>query len=167
MRRLVTAFVIIAGFALFSTGVADACGDKALRIGRGIRFQRTSRPASVLIYIPSNFLRATQLQSMLRKVGHKSATAQGADKLSEALKSGQYDLVFADLAEAASLEKQIAYTSTKPVLVPVVSKGTKAEVSAAQKQYRYFVKDPHSADRYLDAIEQAMRSRVRLVAKKA
>jgi DNA-binding NtrC family response regulator len=166
MRRLVPAIVTIAGIVLFGIGVADACGDKALRIGRGIRFQRTSHPASVLIYIPSNYPRSTQLQSMLKKVGHKSAAVQGADRLSEALRSGQYDLVFADLAEAASLEKQIESSPSKPVLVPVVSKGTKAEVTAAQKQYKYFVKDPHNADRYLDAIEQAMRSRVRLLSKK-
>lgn len=166
MRRIVTAVVVLVGSVLLSIAWANACGDKALRIGRGIRFQRTSHPASVLIYIPSNSPRATQLQSMLKKMGHKSAAVQGADRLSEALRSGQYDLVFADLAEAASLEKQIESSPSKPVLVPVVSKGTKAEVTAAQKQYKYFVKDPHSADRYLDAIEQAMRSRVRLLSKK-
>lgn len=166
MRRIVLASVIIAGLLVFSFAVAHACGDKALRIGRGIRFQRTSHPAAVLIYIPSNSTRASQLQSMLKKVGHKPHAVQGVDKLGEALKSGQYDLVFMDLAEAPSLEKQIATAASKPVLVPVVSQGSKAEVTAAQKQYRYFVKDPHSADRYLDAIDQALRSRVRLLSKK-
>lgn len=167
MRRMVLAGVILTGIVLLNIAVADACGDKALRIGRGIRFQRTSHPAAVLIYIPSNTLRATQLQSMLKRVGHKSAAVQSGDRLNDALKSGQYDLVFTDLAEAASLEKQIVTLTAKPVLIPVVSTGTKAEVSAAQKQYRYVVKDPHSADRYLDAIEYAMRSRVRLLAKKS
>ena len=106
MRRMVLAVVILAGTLLLSIAVVDACGDKALRIGRGIRFQRTSHPAAVLIYIPSNATRATQLQSMLKKVGHKSYAVQGVDSLSEALKSGQYDLVFTDLAAAASLESR-------------------------------------------------------------
>ncbi|MEO8434869.1 MAG: hypothetical protein ABI596_08235 [Pyrinomonadaceae bacterium] len=166
MRRMILAATIIAGIALLSIPMAEACGDKALRIGRGIRFRRVSHPAAVLIYIPSNFSRATQLQSMLKKVGHKSYAAQGADKLTEALKSGQYDLVIADVAEAAGLENQIQGSSSKPVLVAVVSKGTKAEVTAAQKRYQNVVTNPQSADHYLEAIEQAMRSRVRLLSKK-
>lgn len=166
MRRIVTAVIVLVGSVVFSIAVADACGDKALRIGRGIRFQRTAHPASVLIYIPSNSPRATQLQSMLKKMGHKSLVVQGADRLSEALRSGQYDLVFGDLAEAPSLEKEIGSSRSKALLVAVVSKGTKAEVTAARKQYRNVVKNPHSADHYLDAIEQVMRSRVRLLAKK-
>lgn len=166
MRRIALAAVIIFGVLVSSIALAEACGDKALRIGRGIRFRRTAHPAAVLIYIPSNSARASQLQSMLKKVGHKPHSVQGVDKLSEALNSGQYDLVFSDLSDAANLEKQIATSTSKPVLVPVVSKGTKAEVTAAQKQYRYVVKDPHSGDRYLDAIDQALRSRVRLLSKK-
>jgi DNA-binding NtrC family response regulator len=166
MKRTALSVVIIAGTLLLSIAVVDACGDKALRIGRGVRFQRPSHPAAVLIYIPSNATRASQLQSMLKKAGHKSYAVQGVDRFSEALKSGQYDLVFTDLAAAASLETNIKTSSSKPVLVAVVSEGRKAEVTAAQKQYRYVVTNPHSADQYLDAIEDAMRSRVHLLAKK-
>lgn len=167
MRRILIAPAITAGIMLLGIAAADACGDKALRIGRGIRFQRTSHPAAVLIYIPSNNLRATQLQSMLKKVGHKSSAVESKDRLSDALESGRYDLVFTDLADAAGLEKQIVTSPSKPVLVPVVSKATKAEVTAAQKQYKYLVKDPHSAEKYLDAIDRALGSRVRLLSKKS
>ncbi len=165
MRRMVLAIVIIAGSVLLGMSAANACGDKSLRIGRGIRFRRASHPAAVLIYIPANAKRATQLHSMLKKVGHKSYAVQGVDSVSEALKSGQYDLVFADVAEAPSLEKQIQASASKPRLVPVVSNGTKAEVTEAKKHYKYFVKNPHSADHYLEAIDEAMRSRVRLLTK--
>ena len=41
MRRIVLGIVIIGNFSA-GIAVANACGDKALRIGRGIRFQRTS-----------------------------------------------------------------------------------------------------------------------------
>jgi DNA-binding NtrC family response regulator len=166
MRRIVFAIVIVAAIFLLGIALANACGDKALRIGRGIRFQRSSHPAAILIYLPSNATRAAQLQSMLKKVGHKSYAVQGVDSLGEALKSGQYDLVFTDLAAAASLETNIKTSPSKPVLVAVVSEGRKAEVTAAQKQYRYVVTNPHSADQYLDAIEDAMRSRIHLLAKK-
>jgi len=121
MRRILLAVVVIAGVVLLSIAVADACGDKSLRIGRGIRFQRSSHPTAVLIYLPSNATRAAQLQSMLKRVGHKADSAQDAGRLSEALTSGQYDLVFAEFAEAAKLARQIETSRSKPVLVPVIS----------------------------------------------
>lgn len=167
MRRLACLIVILAGIVLFSVAVVDACGDKALRIGRGIRFQRTSHPASVLIYIPSNTTRAAQLQTLLKKVGHKSYTAQGEDNFHSALQSGQYDLVLSDLGVAANLGRQIENSPSKPVLVAVVSEGTKTEVAAARKLYSHVVKNPHKAENYLDAIDDAVRSKVRLLAKKA
>lgn len=167
MRRMLFSFVVVAAAFLLSLAIVDACGDKALRIGRGIRFQRTTHPAAVLIYIPSNATRAAQLQSMLKKVGHKSYAAQGEDSFSDALRSGQYDLVLSDLGVAANLGRQIESATSRPVLVAVVSEGTKAEVAAAQKQYSHLVKNPHNPGRYLDAIDEAMRSRARLLARKA
>jgi DNA-binding NtrC family response regulator len=163
---MILAGVIITAFLLLSVAMANACGDKALRIGRGVRFQRTSHPASVLIYIPSNTARANQLQSLLKKLGHRPYAAQGADSVNEALKSGHYDLLFTDLADAAGLEKQVEASLSKPVLIPVLSEGTKAEIAAARKMYKYFVKDPHSPDNYLDAIDEATRSRAHPPAQK-
>lgn len=163
---MVIALVVLVAMVLLSIAVVEACGDKALRIGRGIRFQRATRPAAILIYIPSNATRAAQVQSLLKKVGHKPYSAQGEDNFSEALRSGQYDLVFSDLGTAASLARQIENAPSKPVLIAVVSEGTRAEVAAAQKHYNHLVKNPHSAGNYLDALDEAMRSRVHLPAKK-
>jgi DNA-binding NtrC family response regulator len=167
MRKNVVAVLIIATLFLLGIAVAEACGDKALRIGRGVRFQRTTHPASVLIYIPSNPTRASQVQSLLKKVGHKSYAALQENNFSDALRSGEYDLVLSDLDVAANLGRQIENSPSRPVLVAVVSEGTKAEVAAAQKHYSHLVKNPHSADRYLDAIDEAMRSRAHLLSKKA
>ena len=166
MRRTIIVVGVSTAILVLSIAAVEACGDKALRIGRGVRFQRTSHAAAVLIYIPSNVQRASQLQSFLKKVGHNSYAVQDADALRNALMSGRYDLVFTDLAEAARLQKQIETSASKPVLVPVVSKETKAEVTAAQKQYRCMVKNAHRGDYYLDAIEDALRSRVHLLATK-
>lgn len=167
MRKILTAVLMIAAVFPLGAVVVEACGDKALRIGRGVRFQRTIHPAAVLIYFPSNPTRASQVQSLLKKVGHKSYAALQENNFSDALKSGQYDLVLSDTDVAANLGRQIENSPSRPVLVAVVSEGTKAEVAAAQKHYSHLVKNPHSADRYLDAIEEAMRSRVHLISKKA
>lgn len=160
-------------FAVFLVGIIvhtallpiHACGDKALRIGRGIRFQRTSRPISVLICFPSNLKRASQLQSFLTRIGHKPYSVETTDRAAMALRLAQYDLIFTDFASASGLQQQVS--ASKVVLVPVVSEGTKGEIAEAQKQYKCFVKKPHSPDGYLDAIDQAMSSKVHLLPKKA
>jgi hypothetical protein len=166
MRKILLALGIVAGIWLLSMTTADACGDKSLRIGHGVRFQHpAAHPAKVLIYLPSNApadttARAPQLQRIFKQVSHKAHIIRGADMLSEALHSGQYDILLLDLAETASLQ-QFDDLTTKPIVVPVASKGTKAEIATVQKQYRYIVKHPRDAEEYLDTIDDAMRSKVR------
>jgi DNA-binding NtrC family response regulator len=144
--------------------VTDACGDKSLRIGRGVRFRRTANPASVLIYISPNASAdapssASRLQSFLKKAGHRPRVVQGEEQLGEALGSGQFDVVLGNVGEADNLQGRLEASSSRPTLVPVIFKGTKAEVAAAQKQYRHVVKNPNSGDQYLEAIEEVMRAR--------
>src|SRR2546430_12897474 len=129
MRKAITTLTLVAGISLLSIAVADACGDKLLRMGRGARFQRSMHPATILINLPSiasatASTRAPQLQSFLKKAGHKSRVVQGADRLSEVLLSGQYDVVLTDLAEVAGVQKQIESMSSKPSIVPVIFKST-------------------------------------------
>lgn len=167
MRRIILASGIITVILLLNLTAAFACGDKTLKIGRGARFKRTGQPAAILIYIPSDAPAATvekapKLQSFLKKYGnHKARVVQGPDRLNEALESGQYDVVLSSLVEAANLQKQVESSASKPVVVPLILKGTKADVAIAKKQYRYFVKDPNSGDDYLDAIDEVMRSKTR------
>jgi len=171
MRKTITTLTVVAGVLLLSIAVADACGDKLLRMGRGARFQRSMHPATILIYLPSTAsatasTRAPQLQSFLKKAGHKARVVQGMDRLGEVLLSGQYDVVLTDLAEVAGVQKQIESLSSQPSIVPVVLKSTKAELTAAKKRYRCVVRNANNGDEYLDAIDEAMRSRVRVVQKK-
>jgi DNA-binding NtrC family response regulator len=140
-------------------------------MGRGARFQRSIHPAAILIFLPSNApevatSRAPQLQSFLKKAGHKARVVQGVDRLSEAISSSQYDLILADLAEVAEVQKQIDAASSKPSIVPVAIRSSKPEVSAARKQYGCLIKHANNGDEYLDAIYDAMKQRMRLVQKK-
>ena len=169
MRRITIAFVIALGISLLSIAVADACGDKLLRIGRGARFQRSLQPATVLIYLPSSATaeaatKAPKLQAFLKKAGHRPNIVQGADRLSEVLRSGQYDVVLTALTEVPSVLRQAQASASKPVVVPMIFNASKAEVTAAKKQFRCVVKNPNDGDQYLDAIDEAMRSRMRLKA---
>jgi hypothetical protein len=165
MRRIVLVYGIVTVILLLNLTAAFACGDKTLRIGRGARFKRTGHPAAVLIYIPSDasanaIEKAPRLQSFLKKYGgHKARVVQGTDRLTEALDSGQYDVVLSSLGEALKVQKQIESFASKPAVVPMILKGTKAEVAVAQKQYRYIVKDANSGDDYLETIEEVMKSK--------
>lgn len=167
MRRVILVSGVITVILLLNLTAAFACGDKTLKIGRGARFKRTGLPAAVLIYISSDapastMEKAPRLQSFLKTYGnHKARVVQGPDRLNEALASGQYDVVLSGLGEAATLQRQVESSASKPVLVPLILKGAKAEVAVAKKQYRYIVKDPNSGDDYLEAIEGVMRSKTR------
>jgi hypothetical protein len=89
----------------------------------------------------------------------------------ELLSTGKFDVVLTDLSEAGAVQNQIDNAPSKPLVVPVASSDTskqaRAEVDAAKKQYRYIVTKPNRADQYLDAIEEAMKSRMKILAKKA
>ncbi len=163
MRRIIIALVLAAGTLLMSIAVADACGDKLLRIGRGARFQRSVHPASILIYVSAGapLTAPSKVQSFLKRAGHKPRVVQGIDGFGGALSSGQYDLVLTDLSDVSSLQKQIQISSSKPSIVPIAIKASKAELTAAKKQYRCLVKNSDDGEEYLDAIEAAMRTRAR------
>ena len=166
MRRIILASGTITVILLLNLTAAFACGDKSLRVGRGARFKRSGHAGAVLIYTPSDAPAAIEkvfkLQSFLkREGGHKVRVVQGADRLSEALDSGQYDVVLSSLVEAASVQQRLASAALKPAVVPIIFKATKAEVASAQKQYRYVVKDANSGDDYLDAIDEVIRSKTR------
>ena len=171
MRRITTIFVIAAGTMLFNLAVGEACGDKMLRMGRGARFQQSLHPANVLIYLPTDASpeassKAPKLQAFLKKAGHRANIIHGSDRLSEVLSSDHYDVVLTSLAEAGDVEKQIQSSALKPVIVPMILNASKADVTAAKKQYRCMIKNPNNGDEYLDAIDSAMKSRVRVVNKK-
>jgi hypothetical protein len=160
MRKLLS-MLIVSTFALSGMMDANACGDKTLRVGRGIRFHKvfaSAHPSAILIYSPAiPGGKAPQLSDYLKKVGHKPYVVDDPARLSAALKSGQYDLVLTDFAEAANVQRQIG--SSRTVVVPVVYKRPKAEEAAAARQYKVIVKNPTRGDDFLPAVYQVMKSK--------
>lgn len=162
MRRLLS-ILIVSAFTLSGMMNANACGDKTLRVGRGIRFHQmfaSRHPSAILIYsaaIPNG--KAPQLRDYFKKVGHKPYLVDDAAGVSEALKSGQYDLVLTDFGEAANLQRQTASFSPRTTVVPVVFKRPKAEEAAASRQYKVVVKNPTSGDDFLAAVYQVWKSK--------
>src|ERR1700680_891539 len=137
MRTLVFAGVLLAT-ALLSENVSLACGDKLLVIGRGVRFQRpfAQHQANIVIYSngtqSGTILTSAKLQTTLKQAGHKLQMVEGAPQLDEALKSGKVDVVLADFAEVAGITWQLQSAPSKPVVLPILVKPSKAELTAAQ-----------------------------------
>jgi hypothetical protein len=146
---------------------AQACGDKFLVVGRGVRYERVHpavHPGSILIYMnPGSRVPAAakeiQLQSSLKRAGHRVETVENAAQLQDALRSAKYDLVLADIADSPALERQVGSQPSMPAVVPVLYRPTRDELAAAQQRYGCAVKAP-SKD-YLASIDNAMAQRLK------
>ena len=165
MRKLVS-LGALAGIFLTS-GSLLACGDKLVLLGRGIRFQRmlaTKHPATILVYLsPGSGISAAdreyQLRSLLKLAGHKPRAVTSAAELTTELGSGKYDVVLADYAEAATLEREVQASKGKPALIPVVYNPTGDQRAAAEKQYSCIITPAKKNYDLLSVVDQAMMSR--------
>src|SRR5438552_18265118 len=111
MRRLIASLAV--AFTALAQGAVhlDACGDKLLVLGRGIRFQsrHTPRAASVLLYLPATpagqSMSDPNIESALREAGHTVRAVTTGEDLQGALRSGTYDVVLANITNAPDIER--------------------------------------------------------------
>jgi hypothetical protein len=167
VRKLLSTGILLASFALISTA-ALACGDKLMLNFGSLQFRQVyaRHPASVLAYVRQNSAVAgvvtqLELQPVLKQTGHKFYAVDGPARLEEALKTGKYDLVLADAADAESLEHEVQETPLMPSVLPVVYKSTKVEAASVEKKFHAVLKAPGSVEHYLAAIDQAMEVRAK------
>ena len=181
MRRLV--FIVgLAMLVVLASGLrGDACGDKLLVLGRGVRFQvdTADYPASLLLYINPNMPGAdkigdTQLQAVTRQAGHRLRTVRSKEELAGALKTGRYDIVIVDLADAPALEEMVQASPSQPLLLPWVYQETKADFSAvkeryqsALKRYQSALKAPLKVGNFLSTVDRTMELKTKLARSKA
>jgi ABC-type amino acid transport substrate-binding protein len=162
--------------ALIFLGAAayvDACGDKFLVVGRGVRYTRVraaTHPGSILLYMnPASRVlaaaREAKLEASLKQAGHKVQTVETQRQLDDALKTSKFDIVVADVADGPSVEKQVRSEPSQPAVVPVLYKPTDGELAAARERYGCALKAP-SRDP-LAAIDEAMSQRLKTADAKA
>jgi hypothetical protein len=154
------------GLVLGTTALA--CGDKLMLLGGHARLRQIygARPASILVYMRANSVVpeiVRSLQPAVRQAGHKFYTVEDLGALDAALKGGKYDLLMADITDAEGLQQEARSAPSKPVLLPVVHKSSKAETTAAVKRFHCALKAPGSTSHYLDAIDEAMEIRMNTV----
>ena len=144
--------IVATAAALASGPRLEACGDKSLSRGgiRMMRAQAARYPASVLAYAPSGSLaaeatREMKLSQLLRQVGHQFQEVATIGELRSSIESGKYNIVVANLADVAGLERDLGSTSPRVVFVPIAYKLTKAETREAARQRRFLI-NPRSLD---------------------
>ena len=152
--------MIYPGF-LLAAAIAWGCGDKLMLV-MGARASQIKpvHPALILAYpgqaASATLIRNLQLQSAMKKAGHRVHVVEDTTGLDVALKGGKYDLVVADVTNADEVSQHVVSAPSKPVLLPVAFRVSKEEQTAAQKKYHCLLKAPGSPENYLAAIDQAM-----------
>src|SRR5262249_34183629 len=153
---------------LQTSNSAQACGDKFVLVGRGVEFHRAYAAvyrALIVIYAkPQGYaakaISDPQLQKDLKLSGHQVLLVENDAALARALDTDPPDLILTDVADAERLSKQAAAAPSKPTVLPVMYQPTKAEATAIEKSYQCRLTSGDRADRYLSAIDNAMKIRV-------
>jgi hypothetical protein len=154
MRR---AFVI-GVVAVLSCASVDlgACGDKFLRVGRSARFRRYAavHPAAILIYKPAHATRAgiEELKTLLTQAGHRPEAVDSGASLANTLAAARYDLVIADYADAVLIRNAVVTAPSRPEILPILYKPSKAVQAEAERQYACLIK-PHEMTKF-DALAE-------------
>ena len=137
-RRLCVVILAIVTGA-YACADAFACGDKFLRVGRSARFRAYAsvHPSSILVYAPRWTRHGiVEFEQMLKRAGHKPVTVTTADAMSQAFAGIKYDVVIASYADTGSVRKELDALPSRPALLPLVYKATKAEAAEAGATYR-------------------------------
>lgn len=158
---------LMVGIALTSMtwGPVEACGDKFLLVGRGVRFQRAYaavHPANILIYARAatdadRAIRDPQFQKTLRQAGHRLSVIEDATLFQHALGLSSFDIVLADLSEAPTIDPLVATGLSRPKALYV--EYPKGSTKALASQFMCELKAGDRATRFLDRIEEEMKTR--------
>jgi hypothetical protein len=136
-RRFVA--VILGVLALAWGSPTYACGDKFLRLGRSsrIRAYASVHPSPILVYAPRWTRRGiADFEKMLSRAGHTPLTVTSERAISQAMSAGSYAVVIAVHTDARAIKPALDLLPSRPALLPVVYKATKAEAAEARAAYQ-------------------------------
>jgi hypothetical protein len=161
MRVVIAVSALVAGLHQ----PLDACGDKLLLVGRGLKFQRayaSLNPGHVLMYARATLsskaaLRTPELQRALRQAGHSVSVIEDEGLLEQALRSTVVDVVLADVNDADHVGRLAAASATPPAVLFVAYPSATGTTPSSQVVCK--LKPSDRALKYLDTIEDAMKVR--------
>ena len=138
-----------------------ACGEKFRMASRLTRFQQpppARASASILIYANpalSKALAGLPVDETLRKAGYKPTSVTSPKEFQAALDRGGWDLVLLDVGDSGGAIAR-SPVANAPVVLPVVSDASKAELAAAKKQHPHVLKGPVKSQSLVAAIDDAL-----------
>jgi len=169
MRRVLVLVVVMLGAAPSLQLVTLACGDKFLMVGRSPRFNQLYAaiyPSTILIYAHSGQGRSTRIldpkfQANLIRAGHRVEVVKDEARLAQTLQAGGVDLVLADVSDVEAIQPRAEQSPSKPMVLPLMYKPTKAEAEVVKTRYRTELKSSDRPERYLSVIDHEMQARVK------
>lgn len=169
--------LLVGGLLVLTTIGSDllACGDKFLVVSRGTRFQRAGivrQPARILVYTnPASALpkalEKVMVDTTLRKAGYQPTSVSDAAALEQALHRGGWDLVVADVSDGAAVRGRLRGSIPAPMVLPVLHNATGTEMALAKKDYQRIIKGPIKSQAFLEAIDDALALREKLLRTKS
>jgi hypothetical protein len=172
MRRRALAAILGVSIVVCWGLPGNACGDKLLVLGRGIRLEALlgNRTAKILAYQHTGthgaeLIADPEFQSALKSAHYQLRVVRDTEELEVALRLGKYDLMVADIADASAVGSVVPSVIGAPVLVPILYQPTKPEVSLAEKQYHHVLRAPRRVSGNLSVIEQALETKLDTEAK--
>ena len=150
---------LAAALALACTD-ARACGEGTFNMGQGLRYQGylAPHPATVLVY-DDGAANHRALYAGLQKAGHTVTVVGNAGDMSRALHARRFDVVIADLDDAAAMQPEVAAASARTTLLPVVARNRR-NAPELRGTFKLFLLDGASLGQYLKVINQSLSLRV-------
>src|ERR1700676_2578694 len=143
MLRHLCVIAVVATTLVSGSADLNACGDKFLRIGRSERFRGYAavHPSSILIYAPTSSTPGSikDFEALLKRAGHKTLAVKNGARLSQVFAAAKYDVVIADYADTSKIKEELQFVASKPGLLPILYKPTKAVAAEAAQEYHSLI----------------------------
>jgi len=167
MRKQLLVVAVVAAAVMAGAMAAEACGDKLLALGRGVRFARAYKaphPASILVFERSDGSKGSakadiELVSLLLQAGHSVSVAYSTDELKKAVQARSFDLIMLGGQDADAVETMLRTMTVRPTLVPVLYKPKKTYLAATEQLYHWTIAAPANPGHLLSTIDAAVQSR--------
>lgn len=149
VRRLVVAGVA-AGLLALTYADLSACGDKFMRIGRGVSGKRYAalHPSPILIFRParSTAKGIADFETMLKKAGHAPRVLQRGEDVAPILATAKYSLLIAEYSDIETLKKDFDAAPGKPGILPILIASDKSAEAQAKRDFHCLLKPAKMSD---------------------
>jgi hypothetical protein len=141
MIRQFAVAAVAAATSVVAAPLAQACGDKLVPLGGGIRFEQihlSRHPGKIILFLnPTSQLPSANhefhLDTALERAGHAVHTVASREELEQVLQTGNPDLVVVDWSDVVQLQSELAGEAGSPPILPVLYKPTAEQLLEARE----------------------------------